>query len=143
LNNFVGEFLVLQGAAIANFPWAAFAALGVILSAAYMLWLVQRTFYGETPEPLRQHFGDLSRREWAIALPLVALMLWMGVASQTILPSVRAGNDHTLGLVLRSASARRLAPRTSASPATLIGQLARPVSGPLSADVPQESADVR
>jgi len=58
-------------------------ALGVILSAVYMLWLVQRTFYGDTPEPLRRHFSDLSLREWAIVLPLVALMVWMGVYSQT------------------------------------------------------------
>jgi NADH-quinone oxidoreductase subunit M len=49
LNNFVGEFLVLQGAAIANFEWAVFAAIGVILSACYMLWLYQRTFFGRAP----------------------------------------------------------------------------------------------
>ena len=41
LNNFVGELLVLQGAAIANFSWAVFAAIGVILSAVYMLWMYQ------------------------------------------------------------------------------------------------------
>lgn len=46
LNNFVGEFLVLQGAAEANIGWAVFAALGVILSACYMLWLYQRVFLG-------------------------------------------------------------------------------------------------
>ncbi len=44
LNNFIGEYLVLQGAAQANFTWTAFAAVGVILSACYMLWLYQRTF---------------------------------------------------------------------------------------------------
>jgi NADH-quinone oxidoreductase subunit M len=49
LNNFVGEFLVLQGAAAANFKWAVFAAIGVILSACYMLWLYQRTFFGRAP----------------------------------------------------------------------------------------------
>jgi NADH-quinone oxidoreductase subunit M len=49
LNNFVGEFLVLQGAAMANFQWAVFAAVGVILSACYMLWLYQRTFFGRAP----------------------------------------------------------------------------------------------
>ena len=48
LNNFVGEFLVLQGSAQANFNWTIFAALGVILSACYMLWMYQRVFYGET-----------------------------------------------------------------------------------------------
>ena len=41
---------MLQGAAQANFRWAVFAAIGVILSACYMLWLYQRVFYGETPD---------------------------------------------------------------------------------------------
>ena len=50
LNNFVGEYLVLQGAAQANFRWAVFAAIGVILSACYLLWLYQRTFFGEASE---------------------------------------------------------------------------------------------
>ena len=49
LSNFVGEFLVLQGAAAANFHWAVFAAIGVILSACYMLWMYQRTFLGRAP----------------------------------------------------------------------------------------------
>src|ERR1700680_3349709 len=47
LNGFIGEYLVLQGAATANFTWAIFAATGVILSACYMLWLYQRTFLGK------------------------------------------------------------------------------------------------
>ena len=59
LNNFVGEFLVLQGAAMANFSWAVWAAIGVILSACYMLWLYQRVFYGETGDEVRHHVSDL------------------------------------------------------------------------------------
>src|SRR5581483_6835779 len=47
LCNFIGEYLVLQGAALAKFSWAAWAALGVILSAVYMLWMYQRTFWGK------------------------------------------------------------------------------------------------
>ena len=54
LNNFVGEYLVLQGAAQANFTWAVFAALGVIFSACYMLWLYQRTFYGKASRIARR-----------------------------------------------------------------------------------------
>ena len=50
LNNFVGEFLVLQGAAMPTSDWAVFAAIGVILSACYMLWLYQRVFFGEASE---------------------------------------------------------------------------------------------
>jgi NADH-quinone oxidoreductase subunit M len=88
LNNFVGEFLVLQGAAIAWFPWAVGAALGVILSACYMLWMYQRAFYGETPEPVRHHVQDLSGREWAVMAPLLVMMVWMGVAAQSFLPRI-------------------------------------------------------
>ena len=88
LNNFVGEFLVLQGSAQTNFYWTAFAAPGAILSACYMLWMVQRVFYGETPEEVRSHVFDLGAREWAAVIPLVALMVWMGVYTQTFLPPV-------------------------------------------------------
>jgi NADH-quinone oxidoreductase subunit M len=88
LNNFVGEFLVLQGVAIANFKWASYAATGAILAACYMLWLYQRVFYGETPETVRHHMFDLKPREWAAVIPLVAMMVWMGVYSQSFLPPI-------------------------------------------------------
>jgi NADH-quinone oxidoreductase subunit M len=92
LNNFVGEYLVLQGAARANFAWAVFAAVGVILSACYLLWLYQRTFFGAAGEAVRSHMSDLLPREWAAILPLVALMVWMGVAAQTFLPPISSAN---------------------------------------------------
>jgi NADH-quinone oxidoreductase subunit M len=88
LNNFVGEFLVLQGAAIANFSWAVWASIGVILSACYMLWMYQRVFYGETSHEVAHHVPDLNLREWAAILPLIVMMVWMGVYSQTFLPAV-------------------------------------------------------
>ena len=88
LNNFVGEFLVLQGAALANFKWAIWAALGVILSACYMLWMYQRVFYGETPDEVRRHVFDLKPREWAAIVPLIAMMVWMGVYSKSFLDPV-------------------------------------------------------
>ncbi|MBV8907025.1 MAG: NADH-quinone oxidoreductase subunit M [Acidobacteriia bacterium] len=88
LNNFVGEFLVLQGTAIANYTWAIFAALGVILSACYMLWLYQRVFYGETRADVSHHMPDLKIREWIAVVPLIVMMVWMGVYSQSFLPSV-------------------------------------------------------
>jgi NADH-quinone oxidoreductase subunit M len=88
LNNFVGEFLVLQGAAIAHFQWAIYAGLGVILSACYMLWLYQRVFYGETSPEVRAHMPDLSFREWAAVVPLIVMMVWMGVYSQSFLAPV-------------------------------------------------------
>src|ERR1700688_4404388 len=88
LGNFVGEFLVLQGAAQANFTWTVFAALGVILSACYMLWMYQRVFFGEAGTEVHAHIPDLNLREWAAILPLIVMMVWMGVYSQSFLPSV-------------------------------------------------------
>jgi NADH-quinone oxidoreductase subunit M len=125
LNNFVGEFLVLQGAAIANFHWAVFAAIGVILSACYMLWLYQRTFFGRAPgmseealghghaqadgavhtspqEPAAAHahwhMPDLNGRECVAILPLLILMVWMGIAAQHFLPSISSSNAKTLSM---------------------------------------------
>ena len=92
LNNFVGEYLVLQGAAQANFRWAVLAATGVILAAGYMLWLYQRVFFGEARAEVKAQVYDLRKREWVAMLPLVALMIWLGTASETFLPAIRQTN---------------------------------------------------
>jgi NADH-quinone oxidoreductase subunit M len=96
LNNFVGEFLVLQGAAIARFPWAIFAAVGVILSAVYMLWLYQRVFFGKATDDLTHHMWDIKPREWAAMLPLLILMVWMGTFTQSFMPPISAQNTQIL-----------------------------------------------
>jgi len=96
LSNFVGEFLVLQGAALANFRWAIFGAIGVILSACYMLWMYQRVIYGEVNPEVRSHVPDLSVREWAAVVPLIVMMVWLGVGTQSFLPTVTRVNGHLL-----------------------------------------------
>ena len=96
LNNFVGEFLVLQGSAQVNIWWTAFAGLGVIFSACYMLWLYQRVFYGEASEEVSHHMHDLTTREWVAIVPLIVLMVWMGTYTQTFLPSISASNKIVL-----------------------------------------------
>jgi NADH-quinone oxidoreductase subunit M len=93
-NGFVGEFLILVGS------WRAFpgmviaASLGVILAAAYMLWMLQRVLYGEVTNPKNEKLADLSPRELAVLLPLVFLAVYMGLFSpqftRTIEPSVAA-----------------------------------------------------
>ncbi|RAI60189.1 NADH-quinone oxidoreductase subunit M [Roseicella frigidaeris] len=85
LANFVGEFLVIVGAWAVN-PWVAFgAALGMVLGAAYMLYLYRRVSFGRiTREDLRALL-DLSPREYAIFAPLILLTLWMGVYPQSFL----------------------------------------------------------
>jgi NADH-quinone oxidoreductase subunit M len=85
LNGFVGEFLILQGTFLANTAYAVFAALTMILSAVYMLWMYQRVFLGEATEEENRGLKDISFREIAILVPLVALALWMGVNSSTFL----------------------------------------------------------
>lgn len=96
LNNFVGEYLVLQGAAQVDFRWAALAATGVILAAGYLLWLYQRVFFGASPPEVREHVHDMSKREWAAMLPLVVLMVWLGTATTTFLPAIRDTNARIL-----------------------------------------------
>jgi NADH-quinone oxidoreductase subunit M len=97
LNNFVGEFLVLQGTALAQFHWTVYAAIGVILSACYMLWLYQRVFFGKASEDLTHHMYDLVPREHLAIVPLILLMVWMGSFSQSFLPPISATNAGILG----------------------------------------------
>ena len=53
-----------------------------------MLWLYQRVFYGETTEAVRHHIPDMRLREWVAIVPLIVMMVWMGVYSQSFLPPV-------------------------------------------------------
>jgi NADH-quinone oxidoreductase subunit M len=79
LNGFVGEFTILQGAFEANRVWAAFAVSGVILGAAYLLWLYQRTMLGQITNGKNLHLPDLSFREMAVFAPFIAWAIWIGI----------------------------------------------------------------
>jgi NADH-quinone oxidoreductase subunit M len=96
LNNFVGEYLVLQGAALTNFRWAVFASIGVILAACYMLWLYQRIFLGKASDDVAHHMYDLNAREYAAIIPLIVLMVWMGSFAQSFMPSISTTNARIL-----------------------------------------------
>jgi NADH-quinone oxidoreductase subunit M len=90
---FVGEFLTLMGAFKAN-PWVAFIATsGVILSAAYALWLYRRVMFGELVKPELKDITDLNRREMATLVPLVLLTIWYGVRPGTILDAFAAPTE--------------------------------------------------
>jgi NADH-quinone oxidoreductase subunit M len=79
LNGFVGEFLVLVGAFRAT-PWlAALATTGIIFAAVYLLWMYQRVIFGEITHEANRHLHDLSAREWALLVPVVLLIVWIGV----------------------------------------------------------------
>src|SRR5260370_41409586 len=76
---FISEFLAMRGAFEANPSWAAWAGLGIILNAGYMLWLYQRMFFGEITNEKNKLLPDLSLREWAYMLPLVIMSLRIGI----------------------------------------------------------------
>ncbi|HEX5133727.1 MAG TPA: NADH-quinone oxidoreductase subunit M [Candidatus Krumholzibacteria bacterium] len=82
LNGFVHEFLILVGAFQANAWWGILAATGVVLGAIYMLWMYQRMFFGEVTNEKNSGLKDLSLREIAVFIPLIAMIFWMGVYSK-------------------------------------------------------------
>jgi NADH-quinone oxidoreductase subunit M len=79
LNGFIGEFTILQGAFEVNWRWAAWAVSGIVLGAAYMLWLYQRTMFGPCDNPKNQALKDLSFREVMTLVPLVVAAFWIGL----------------------------------------------------------------
>ena len=79
LNGFIGELLILQGVFTVNLWWAAVAASGVVLGAAYMLWLYQRTMFGKVENPKNENLADLNLRECATLAPLIILAVWIGL----------------------------------------------------------------
>ena len=94
LNGFVGEFLILVGMFKANVAYAALAVIGIILGAAYMLWLYQRTMFGEATTPENQTMKDMNVREIGYMLPLVILMFWIGLYPRPYLNLMRPTVDH-------------------------------------------------
>jgi NADH-quinone oxidoreductase subunit M len=77
LNGFVGEFLILLGTFGAHHMRAAVAALGVILSAVYMLWMYQRVVWGEINNEKNANLLDLVGREKIMLIPLLVVIVWM------------------------------------------------------------------
>src|SRR6266849_2639049 len=84
LNGFIGEFTILLGAANRNIWWAVFAAIGIVLGAAYLLWLYQRVFWGPLDNPANKNIRDLNRRELGLMVALVAVMVWIGIYPKPI-----------------------------------------------------------
>jgi NADH-quinone oxidoreductase subunit M len=80
LNGFIGEFLVLSGAFQARALYGVLGATGVIWSAAYMLWMYQRVFYGTVRQEVNAGLPDLSLREQITLWPTAVAALVMGVA---------------------------------------------------------------
>ena len=96
LNGFVGEFLIMLGmwsSTILSGSWnkiaAMFAGTGLIFAAVYLLWMVQRVFFGKITNEKNKGLIDLSAREISLMVPLLFLMVFMGVYPKPILTASR------------------------------------------------------
>ena len=79
LNGFIGEFTILSGVYQVSLRLAAWAVIGIVLGAAYLLWLYQRVMFGPVTNPANEHLPDLNMREYATLVPLVLLAFWIGI----------------------------------------------------------------
>jgi NADH-quinone oxidoreductase subunit M len=96
LNGFVGEFLILLGTYQRHWGWAAWAALGVILSACYLLWSYQRVFFGDITREKNRSLVDVSARENWVLATMAVVILWMGVGSPFITRRTAASTQTVL-----------------------------------------------
>jgi NADH-quinone oxidoreductase subunit M len=79
LNGFIGEFTIMAGALQKNLWWAVAGGAGIVLGAAYMLWLYQRTMFGKLDNPANQNLPDMNWRELATLVPLIIMAFWIGL----------------------------------------------------------------
>jgi NADH-quinone oxidoreductase subunit M len=95
-NGFVGEFLILLGAFRSNIVYGVLAAAGVILGAAYMLWMFQRVMFGKVTNPKNEGLKDLNAREVITLIPMVALIFLMGIYPKLFFSKMDASVDKFL-----------------------------------------------
>jgi NADH-quinone oxidoreductase subunit M len=98
LNGFIGEFTILLGAAnstaYGTIAYAVFAAIGIVLGAAYLLWLYQRVFWGPLDNPANANLLDVNRRELGMMVALVVLMVWIGVYPKPLFDFIEKPVDY-------------------------------------------------
>jgi NADH-quinone oxidoreductase subunit M len=114
-SGFVGEFLIMLGAFEASSWVALLIATGMVLGAAYMLYLYRRVIFGKLTKDDLKSILDLNAREIAIFVPLVVLVMWMGVYPSSFLDPIAASVTHLLenyhGAVAAAESGKALAAR--------------------------------
>ncbi len=92
LNGFIGEFMILQGTFASDYagvPYAVFAVSGIVLGAAYLLWLYQRLMFGKITDPENEKLKDVTLREQVTLVPLVAFCILIGVYPKPFLEPLR------------------------------------------------------
>ncbi len=99
LNGFVGEFTILQGTFMESWKWGAWAVPGVILAAAYLLWLYQRVFFGTVTNPKNEKLHDLTPREVATFVPLLIMAFWIGLYPKPFFQILEQPVNHLVATV--------------------------------------------
>jgi NADH-quinone oxidoreductase subunit M len=119
LNGFIGEFTILQGAFLANKWWAILAGSGVVLGAAYLLWLYQRTMLGDVTNEKNKNLPDLNWREIAYMTPMIVWAFWIGVYPKPFFDILNKPVANIVERVNRTGSGQRQAtiPAPAAAPA--------------------------
>ena len=136
LNGFVGEFLILAGTFQKHAAWASWAALGVILSAVYLLWSYQRVFFGAVTQERNSALPDLDRRERGILVAMAVVILWMGIGSPFFTQRMESTTQNILQEMQRPqaynarASSNNHA-RYSATPDGIVAAIPGPVAQPV------------
>ena len=106
LNGFIGEFLILSGSFKTAPVAATFAASGVILAAIYLLWLVQKVFFGPITNEENRNIPDIAWNEIAAVVPLVIFMVWIGVRPNTFLKKMEPSVKHLVSTMQTGAESR-------------------------------------
>jgi NADH-quinone oxidoreductase subunit M len=109
LNGFVGEFLVLVGAFQVSKVLGAVATTGIVFAAVYLLWMYQRVFFGDLRHEANRRLTDLSPREWALLVPVVVLIVWIGVYPLTFTGPTEASLEALIAQVQSKANVARAA----------------------------------
>jgi NADH-quinone oxidoreductase subunit M len=99
LNGFVGEFTILQGTFMENWKWGAWAVPGVVLAAAYLLWLYQRVFFGTVTNPKNEKLHDLTPREVLTFVPLIIAAFWIGLYPKPFFQILETPVNHLVATV--------------------------------------------
>ncbi len=132
LNGFIGEFVILRGTYEVNIRYVAWAVIGIVLGAAYLLWLYQRVMFGPVTNPANEHLQDLNAREYATLIPLIILCFWIGiypkplfrVLERPVQLIVEQANPGYYGAQNAAARPADIAPVPSVTPSVVVPVLA-------------------
>jgi len=137
LNGFIGEIAILAGLVqvggsaysffgLSSFWWVVLAASGIVLGAAYLLWLYQRTMFGPVTNPENEHIPDMNWREKWTLIPLVVLAVWIGIYPKPFFefldaPVDRLVNTQVVPVLRQVDAAVELPPLPGETPAPVTG----------------------